>query len=77
VLPSCADAATITRTGTLFDHTRSRPECGWLLNPVEGVWAHLKKSLANLAPRTIDDLTPLVKNRLRGIQRRSEILEDR
>ncbi|MFD5110071.1 transposase [Streptomyces cinereoruber] len=44
------------------------------LNPVEGVWAHLKKSLANLAPRTIDDLTPLVKNRLRGIQRRPEIL---
>ncbi|MEV6950960.1 transposase [Streptomyces sp. NPDC051183] len=45
------------------------------LNPVEGVWAHLKKSLANLAPRTIDDLTPLVKNRLRGIQRRPEILD--
>lgn len=40
------------------------------LNPVEGVWAHVKKSLANLAPRTIEDLTPLVKNRLRAIQRR-------
>ncbi|WP_159045941.1 transposase [Streptomyces sp. WM6372] len=45
------------------------------LNPVDGVWAHLKTSLANLAPRTIDDLTPLVKNRLRGIQRRPEILD--
>ncbi|MEU8437098.1 transposase [Streptomyces sp. NPDC029216] len=45
------------------------------LNPVEGVWAHLKKSLANLAPRTIDDLTPLLKNRLRGIRRRPEILD--
>ncbi|MFE2236463.1 transposase [Streptomyces sp. NPDC059442] len=44
------------------------------LNRVEGVWAHLKKSLANLAPRTIDDLTPLVKNRLRAIQRRPQIL---
>ncbi|MFB9516097.1 IS630 family transposase [Streptomyces purpureus] len=44
------------------------------LNPVEGVWAHPKKSLANLAPRTIDDLTPLVKNRLRAIQRRPQIL---
>ncbi|MEU3051506.1 transposase [Streptomyces sp. NPDC006984] len=44
------------------------------LNPVEGVWAHLKKSLANLAPRTIDDLTPLGKNRLRAIQRRPESL---
>ncbi|MFF2216508.1 hypothetical protein ACFVWI_31610 [Streptomyces antibioticus] len=39
------------------------------------MWAHLKKSLANLAPRPIDDLTPLVKNRLPGIQRRSEILD--
>lgn len=45
------------------------------LNPVEGVWAHLKKSLANLAPRAIEDLTPLVKNRLRGIQRRPEVLD--
>ncbi|MCH0539333.1 transposase [Streptomyces sp. MUM 203J] len=44
------------------------------LNPVEGVWAHLKKSLANLAPRTIDDLTPLVKNRLRAIQSRPQTL---
>ncbi|GAA4779126.1 hypothetical protein GCM10023329_30310 [Streptomyces sanyensis] len=39
------------------------------------VWAHLEKSLGNLAPRTIDDLTPLVKNRLPGIQRRPEILD--
>ncbi|MFB7170153.1 IS630 family transposase [Streptomyces sp. NPDC056254] len=45
------------------------------LNPVEGVWAHLKKSLANLAPRTIEDLTPLVKNRLRDIQRRPKVLD--
>ncbi|MFG2514353.1 transposase [Streptomyces sp. NPDC048584] len=45
------------------------------LNPVEGVWAHVKKSLANLAPRAIEDLTPLVKNRLRGIQRRPEVLD--
>ncbi|MEU9704488.1 transposase [Streptomyces sp. NPDC047981] len=45
------------------------------LNPVEGVWAHLKNSLANLAPRTIDGLTPLLKNRLRDIQRRPGILE--
>ncbi|OII61666.1 transposase [Streptomyces sp. CC53] len=44
------------------------------LNPVEGVWAHLKKSLANPAPRTIDEPTPLVKNRLRAIQHRPQIL---
>ncbi|MDX2678472.1 hypothetical protein PV333_19250 [Streptomyces sp. NY05-11A] len=37
------------------------------LNPVEGVWAHLKKCLANLAP--------LVKSRLRGIQHRPEVLD--
>ncbi|MEU3133358.1 IS630 family transposase [Streptomyces sp. NPDC006854] len=45
------------------------------LNPVEGVWAHLKRSLANLAPRTIDDLTPLVEKRLRDIQRRPKVLD--
>ncbi|MGW2651889.1 transposase [Streptomyces sp. NPDC001393] len=44
------------------------------LHPVEGVWAHLRKSLANLAPHKVEDLTPLVKNRLRGIQRRPEVL---
>ncbi|MEU6371175.1 hypothetical protein ABZ876_37200 [Streptomyces sp. NPDC046931] len=35
----------------------------------------MKKSPANLAPRAIEDLTPLVKNRLRGIQRRPEVLD--
>ncbi|MFF9410287.1 hypothetical protein ACF1B0_32885 [Streptomyces anandii] len=35
----------------------------------------MKKSLANLAPRAIEDLTPLVKNRLRYIQRRPELLD--
>lgn len=45
------------------------------LNPVEGVWAHLKKSLANFAPRAIEDLAPLVKNRLRDIQRRPDVLD--
>ncbi|MFE0645965.1 hypothetical protein ACFW2Y_30815 [Streptomyces sp. NPDC058877] len=31
--------------------------------------------MAHLVPRTIDALTPLVKNRLRGAQRRSEVLD--
>ncbi|MDL2082273.1 transposase [Streptomyces sp. GXMU-J15] len=44
------------------------------LNPAEAVWAHLKKSLANLAPRAVEDLHPLVKNRLRALQRRTEVL---
>ncbi|MGW5251372.1 hypothetical protein ACWEQN_48465 [Streptomyces sp. NPDC004129] len=50
------------------------PLCAPDLNPVEGVWAHVKKSLANLAPRAVEDLTPLVKNRLRDIQRRAELV---
>jgi putative transposase len=45
------------------------------INPVEGVWAHLKKSLANLAPRSVEDLAPLVKNRLRHLQHRPEVLD--
>ncbi|GGK82955.1 hypothetical protein Sme01_16950 [Sphaerisporangium melleum] len=40
------------------------------LNPVEAVWAHMKKSLANLAMRTIDQLIALVKNRLKRMQYR-------
>ncbi|MFJ8488640.1 transposase [Streptomyces sp. NPDC094038] len=35
------------------------PPCAPDLNPVEGVWAQLKKSLANLAPHAINDLAPL------------------
>lgn len=45
------------------------------LNPVEGVWAHLKKSLANLAPRSIEDLAPLVKARLRHLQQQPALLD--
>jgi putative transposase len=33
------------------------------LNPVESVWSHLKRSLANLAKRDIRQLTALVKTR--------------
>lgn len=43
-------------------------------NPVEGVWAHMKTSLANLAKRTLDQLAALVKSRLRGIQSRPALL---
>jgi len=40
------------------------------LNPVELVWAHLKRSLANLAKRNLAQLTALVKTRLRRMQYR-------
>jgi hypothetical protein len=45
------------------------------LNPVELVWSHLKRSLANLAKRNISQLTALVKTRLRRMQYRPALLE--
>ncbi len=44
------------------------------LNPVELVWSHLKRSLANLAKRNISQLTALVKTRLRRMQYRPGLL---
>ena len=40
------------------------------LNPVEQVWSHLKRSLANLAKRNPAQLTVLVKTRLKRMQYR-------
>ena len=45
------------------------------LNPVEPVWSHLKRSLANLAKRNLAELTVLVKTRLRRMQYRPALLE--
>nr|WP_308286946.1 transposase [Actinomadura parmotrematis] len=44
------------------------------LNPLEGVWAHLKTSLANLAKHTIDQLTDLIRTRLKHIQHRPALI---
>jgi DDE superfamily endonuclease len=44
------------------------------LNPVEPVWSHLKRSLANLAKRNLPQLTTLVKTRLRRMQYRPGLL---
>jgi len=44
------------------------------LHPVEPVWAHLKRSLANLTKHTIAELTALVKTRLRRMQYRPALL---
>jgi putative transposase len=38
------------------------------LNPAEGVWSSLKRSLANLVPGTIADLNRMVKTRLKQMQ---------
>ena len=38
------------------------------LNPVEKVWSHLKRSLANLAASTVTNLARLAKTRLKKMQ---------
>jgi putative transposase len=45
------------------------------LNPVEPVWSNLKRSLANLTKHDINQLTALVKTRLRRMQYRPGLLE--
>jgi hypothetical protein len=45
------------------------------LNPVELVWSHLKRSLANLAKRNLAQLTALVKTRLKRMQYRPAVLD--
>jgi putative transposase len=45
------------------------------LNPVEPVWSHLKRSLANMAKRNLVQLTALVKTRLRRMQYRPSLLD--
>ncbi|GGP50961.1 hypothetical protein GCM10010185_24230 [Saccharothrix coeruleofusca] len=45
------------------------------LNPTEGVWAHLKNtSLANLAARSLPELTHAARRGLRHIQRHPALL---
>lgn len=51
-------------------HTPYAPE----FNPVEGVWAHLKGSLANLTKHNLDQLTALVKTRLKRMQYRPGLI---
>ena len=47
-----------------------------ILNPVQGVWSALKRSLANLAPHGVDGLAALVKSRLRLMRFRRDGLLD-
>jgi putative transposase len=44
------------------------------LNPVEGVWSLLKKSLADLAKRTIDQLATIIKSRLDRMRHRPDLI---
>jgi len=43
--------------------------------PTEPVWSNLKRSLANLVKQDIDQLTALVRTRLRRMQYRPGLLE--
>jgi transposase len=45
------------------------------LNPVEGVWAHMKRGLGNLAACGLDQLAATVKRRLKQIQYRPELID--
>jgi len=45
------------------------------LNPVEGIWSVLKRSLANLVKRNLTGLTTLVKTRLKRMQYRPGLLD--
>ncbi len=44
------------------------------LNPVEGVWAHVKNDLGNLAAQGLDHLAAIVRNRLKRIQYRPDLI---
>ena len=45
------------------------------LNPVEGAWANMKNGLGNLAGRDVDQLAAVIKNRLKRIQYRPQLID--
>ena len=45
------------------------------LNPVEHVWSHVKRGVGNLLVWGVDELVAVVKNRLRRVQCRPELLD--
>ena len=55
---------------TVFYLPPTAPE----LNPVEGVWSVMKSGLVNLVKRDVDQLRIIVKQRLRRMQYRPELL---
>ena len=56
---------------TIYQFPAYAPE----LNPVEGVWSDLKRSLANLAKRNLAQLAALVKTRLKRMQYRPGLID--
>jgi hypothetical protein len=55
---------------TVFQLPPYAPE----LNPTEGVWSLLKRGMANLASRTIDEVAAITKTRLKRIQNQPTLL---
>ncbi|MFJ8201792.1 transposase [Micromonospora chalcea] len=45
------------------------------LNPTDAVWSHLKRSIGNLAVTGVDHLQTIIKNRLKSIQYRTDLLD--
>ncbi len=71
-------------SATMQSFTDAHPE--WLtvvrlpayapdLNPAEGVWSNMKNGLGNLAASTVDQLAAIVKNRLKSIQYRPQLID--
>jgi putative transposase len=44
-------------------------------NPTEGAWANMKNGLGNLAAADVDELTAIIKNRLKSIQYRPALID--
>jgi len=42
---------------------------------VEGAWANMKNSLGNLSVTDVDQLTAIIKNRLKAIQYRPALID--
>ena len=51
-------------------HPARLPAYAPYLNPVEGAWANMKNGRSNLAAADVDQLTAIIKNRLKTIQYR-------
>jgi hypothetical protein len=45
------------------------------LNPAEGVWSNMKNGLGDLGTSTLDDLHRIIRNRLKRIQYRPELID--
>ncbi|MEU0518335.1 transposase [Streptosporangium sp. NPDC006007] len=56
---------------TVFHLPSYAPE----LNPAEGVWSALKRALANLGPRDINELAAVVATKLKRMQYRPGLLD--